>query len=354
MNKDLPKQSNSEEIDIVEIFNLIGRAFKSVFDFILNIFEQIFMLLILLALFIRRNFIILTVAAILGFGIGFISDRYQKVFYTSTMVVQPNFETSTQLVENIKLYSQLARSRDSLVLSQVLGVTPSEASKIISIGIEARNTKNTRLNLFDEFVKEADSTTLKNVTFTEFEENLTIVDYKEYFIVLDAKDKSVFRKVEKSILNFQITPYLQSLKETELANLDAQANNIKMSLEKIDSLRTDYKKIMLDDEQKLNRPAGTGTTFYMGTENIRTTNELQLFDLERNYNLALEKIALKKAQNLNYINVISGFQDIGIKVKKQNKWLFALVTLGLALLFLIFKEFNKFLIAQEKKLKRSE
>lgn len=354
MSKDLPKQSKSEEIDIIEIFNLIGRAIKSFFDFILNIFVQIFRLLILLALFIRRNFIILSVAAIAGFGIGFISDRYQKVFYTSTMVVQPNFDTSTQLVENIKLFSQLASSRDSVVLSQVFGISPNEAAKIISIEIGARSTKNDRLKLFDDFVKEADSTTLKNITFEEFEESLTIADYEQYFIVLETKDKSVFRKVEKSILNFPITPYIQSIKQTELANLDAQANNIKMSLEKIDSLRTDYKKIMLDNDQKLDRPIGAGTTFYMGTENIRTTNELQLFDLEKNYNQDLEEIKLEKAQKENYINVISGFQDIGIRVKEQNKLRFALIALGLAIAFLILKEFNRFLVSQEKKLKRIE
>lgn len=353
MNKNLEEKPRTDDIDIIEIFNLIGRAIKSVFDFILNIFQQLFMLLILLALFIKRNIIILTIAVVVGFVVGFISDMFQKTFFTSTMVVEPNFDTSTQLIDNIKLYAQLARSRDSIVLGQMLEISPSDASKIISIGLEAKNTKNTRLKLFDEFVKEADSTTLKNITFEEFEQNLSTGDYEQYFIVLDSKDKSVFKKVEKSILNIPLTPYIQSLKNTELDNLNTQILKLNSSLNKIDSLRNDYKKIMLDTDEKAKRPAGTGTTFYMGTENIRTTNELQLFEIERNYNKIIEDLSLEKAQKQNYINVISGFQEIGIRMKNQNKLIYAAIALGLAMLFLILKEFNKFLVTQERKLKEN-
>ncbi len=353
MNKNLPENPKSEDIDIIEIFNLIGRAIKSFFDFILSIFEQIFKLLILLALFIKRNIIILTIATIVGFGLGFVSDIFQKNYYTSIMVVEPNFNTATQLIENIKLYSQLTRSNDSSALAEIFDISKSDAAKILSINIEAKNNNNIRLKLFDDFVKEADSATLKNITFENFEKNLVISDYEQFYIVLDARDKSVFKKVEKNILNLPLTPYVQSLKATELANLDLQAKSFERLLEKIDSLRQDYKKIMLEEDLKSNRPLGSGTTFYMGTENLRTTNELQLFDLERQYNTLLQEIAIKKNQNENYINVISGFQDIGIRMKKENKYLFALVAFGLAILFLILKEFNKFLVSQERKLKRN-
>ncbi len=353
MSKNLQENPKTDEIDIIEIFNLIGSAIKSFFAFILNIFEQLFRLLILFALFIKRNIIILSIALILGFVVGFVTDLNQKTFYTSTMVVEPNFDTSTQLIDNIKLYSQLARSRDSVALAQMLEITPTEASNIISIDLEAKNTKNTRLKLFDDFVRQTDTTTLKNITFEEFEQNISLADYYQYFIHLDSKDKSVFKKVEKGILNIPLTPYIQSLKETELENLNAQTRNVHSALDKIDSLRVDYKKIMLDEEEKAKRPLGTGTTFYMGTENIRTTNELQLFDLERNYNRTLEEVAIEKAKKQNYINIISGFQDIGIRMKKQNKLLYALIGLGLAMLFLMLREINKFLLSQEKNLKRN-
>lgn len=351
MSKDLPEKPKSDDIDIIEIFNLIGRAIKSFFDFIIKIFQEFFSILILFALFIKRNAILLSLAVILGFVIGVVSDFYQKSYYTSTMVVEPNFNTSTQLIEYIKLCSQLTRSGDTVALSQIFEISQSEASKIKAITIEAKNNNNVRLKLFNDFVKTADSTTLKNVTYEEFEDNLAISDHEQFFIAMDAKEKSVFKKVEKNILNIPLSPFIMSMRETALQNLTAQANNLEKSLEKIDSLRIDYKKIMLDEEQKLNKPAGAGTTFYMGTENLRTTNELVLFDIERQYNRALEEIALEKAQKQNYINVISGFQDIGIRMKKQNKFLFALIALGLAFLFLVLRELNTFLINQERKLK---
>lgn len=351
MNKDFSNKPKSDDIDIIEIFNLIGRAIKSFFNFIIKIFVGLFNILILFALFVKRNIILLSLAAVVGLFIGFVSDYYQKSYFTSTMVVEPNFNTSTQLIEYIKLCSQLTRSRDSVALSQILEISSSDASKIRDISIEAKNNNNTRLKLFNDFVEEADSTTLKNVTYQEFEENLTMSDYEHFIIVMDAKDKSVFKKVEKKIINIPLSPFTISIKETELQNLTLQANNLEKSIEKIDSLRADYKKIMLDEEQKLNRPAGTGTTFYMGTENIRTTNELVLFDIERNYNKALEEIAIEKAKKQSYINVISGFQDIGVRMKKQDKFQYALIAVGFAFLFLLLIELNKFLIHEEKKLK---
>jgi hypothetical protein len=353
MSKDLQKAPKSDDIDIIEIFNLIGRGIKSFFDFIFNIFNQLFKILILFALFLKRHIIILSIAAILGFSLGFISDAYQKPFYASTMVVEPNFGASTQLIDNIKLYSQLTRNSDSTTLAQLFEISPKDASKIMALGIEAKNGSNDRLKLFDEFVKEADTTTLKNLTFEEFEKSLTTADYSQFYIVMHTRDKSLFKKVEQKILNIPITPFIKNIRETELANLNTKARSLNESLEKIDSLRNDYKKIMLEDDKRLDKQAASGNTFYMGTENIRTTNELELFTLERQYDYALEEIALEKAQKENYINVISGFQDIGIRVNKPNKFLFALIGFGLAILFLALREFNKFLNSQEEKLKKN-
>lgn len=168
---------------------------------------------------------------------------------------------------------------------------------------------------------------------------------------MDAKDKSIFKKVEQKILEIPLTEYIISVRKAELDNLTSKENGIRQSLQKIDSLRTDYKKVMLAEDTKTNQPTSAGNTFYMGTENIRATNEIKLFEIERQYDYVLEEISAEKAQKQNYINVISGFQDIGIRVKKQNKFFYALIGLALATLFLILKEFNRFLVTQERKLK---
>lgn len=353
MSDNLPEQPKSDNIDILEIFSLIGRGIKSLFDFIVSIFESVFKLLILFALFIKRNIIILLAAVIIGFAVGFVSDLYQKTFFTSTMVVEPNFGTSTQLIDNIKLYSQLTKNNDSITLSQIFGITPSEAAKIMTIGIEAKSNINVKLKLYDEFVKDADTATLKNVTFEKFEQSLTTEDYKQFYIVMDAQDKSIFKKVESKILEIPLTDFIISLRKSELDNLTSKENGIRMSLQKIDSLRLDYKKIMLDEDKRLNKPASGGNTFYMGTENIRETNEIKLFEIERQYDYVLEEISIEKTQKQNFINVISGFQDIGIRVKKQNKFLYALIGLAFAGLFLILKEFNRFLKMQEIKMREN-
>lgn len=354
MSKDLPEKQRSEEVDIIEIFNLIGRAIKSFFDFLLGIFEQIFKFLIIFALFLKRNLILLGFAALVGLILGLVSDFLKKPYYSSTMLVAPNFETSTQLINNINLYSQLARSNDSTALAQIFDISENEASKILNISIDANNTANNRFLLYEEFTKNTDTVVLKNINYESFVESLQLSDFQQFYITLDAKDQKLFKKTEKKIIEFPVTEYSKQLRETVQEVMETKKENFNTYLQKIDTLRNDYKKIMLNNESDLTKNPSSGTTFYMGTESVRPTNEIQLFELEQQFYEKIAEISFAQISENNYVNMISGFQEIGIKEKKSKLIYFIAGAILVAFMFLLLKEFNIFLTRQEILLKKND
>lgn len=352
MSDNLPNDNTSKEIDIITIFNLIGKAFKSLLDQIIKLLKYLFESFILLALFIKRNFKKLLIAGAIGFLVGSVSDYFEESFYTSTMVVEPNFQTSSQLIETLKLYNQLVKSKDSTRLSEILNITESEANAIMTISIKPKMNGNTKLKNFNEFVKEADTMTLKRLSYEEYEANLEITDYSQYYITVNTTERGFYKKLERAFLNFPVADFSKNLQKAEIQNLEKKENTINKVLVKIDSLRNDYKKIMLS-ETTLDgaKDTGSGTNFYLAAEGKRPTNELKLFELEMSYNRMLEDVNKEKALKTNIINVVSGFQVIGIKVKEKNlKW-FVIVSLILGVFFILLGNFYNYLIAYESKIK---
>ena len=233
MSKDLQEQPKSEEVDIIQIFNLIGNAFKSFFNFLLSILEYIFKIIIILSLFIKRNLIVLVIAAVVGFIGGYISDSYKESFYTSTMIVEPSFNSNNQLIENIRLYGQLSKSKDSITLSRMLGVTPSEASKIDGIIIKPVDNRNELLRDYNEFVKNADTTLVNTINFEDYLGNLSASSYKLYAITVHSKERGIFTKIQDKLTAISLSNYTKKLQEVELNNLDKQIEDIGASLKKI-------------------------------------------------------------------------------------------------------------------------
>ena len=91
------KNTGSDEIDLGQLFQLIGRGFQRLFDFIASIFKGLFHILIAILLFAQKNFIILVAAVIVGAVGGYFADQYKTPEYISKMVVEPNFNSVQQL-----------------------------------------------------------------------------------------------------------------------------------------------------------------------------------------------------------------------------------------------------------------
>src|SRR5690606_38340730 len=117
MNKNLPQNQPSEEVDLGQLFKIIGNAFERFFKFIGSIFMGIFGIIILFLLFIQKNLIKFAIVGIIGLIIGFYLDYKKEPRFISSMVLEPNFNSVQQLYNNISFYNELAVAEDSLALA---------------------------------------------------------------------------------------------------------------------------------------------------------------------------------------------------------------------------------------------
>src|SRR5690606_29161435 len=176
MSKESPQPQHSEEVDLGQLFKLIGNAFDRFFKFIGSIFKGVFGIVILFLIFIQKNFIKLAIVGVIGLAIGFYLDIIKKPSYVSTMVVEPNFNSVQQLYNNISFYNELAQAEDSIALADAFGITKKEARTIKRFRVESYSDENQKVLLFDKFVRSLDTTTQKTINMEAYLRNFNSLD----------------------------------------------------------------------------------------------------------------------------------------------------------------------------------
>ena len=165
MSKELPQPQPSEEVDLGQLFKLIGKAFDRFFRFIASIFIGIFRFIILFLLFLQKHFIKFAIVGVVGLAIGIYLDLNKETSYISSMVVEPNFNSVQQLYNNIGFYNELASAQDSTALADAFNISKKEAASIKEFRVESYSDENQKIQLFDKFVTSLDTTTQKTWSF---------------------------------------------------------------------------------------------------------------------------------------------------------------------------------------------
>lgn len=352
MDKNLQPTSpntGSEEIDLGQLFKLIGQGFKNLFDFIGSIFKKLFELLILILLFFQRHFIKFVIAGILGLILGFIADKLVSTKYISTMVVEPNFNSVQQLYNNVNFYNELANAQDSVSLAEALEVSVAEAATLRTFEIESYADENQKVKLFDAFVRELDSTTRNTIDLENFMENFNSFDARFHNISVVATDPYVARKAQPALINSIVrNDYFSLQKDVARRNFDVQDSIMRKQLAEIDSLQLLYKRVM---EKEAEKPM-QGTNISLGENGKEESREIALITQIDVLKQGLVELNQERANKSEIINVISEFPRRGVELKgflNSFKILIPVLLLGLMLMLLLMLEVNRLLNAYKKK-----
>ena len=195
MSKEIKKPESTEEVDLGQLFRLIGNAFEKLFKFIGSILNKLFLAFVWSVFFIKRHFIILAAATLIGFVYGFVKLKLSEPVYSTNAVIKQNYNTGESIYTSLNYYNDLIFDKDTLSLSQSLNVTPNEASKLVSFSMESVLNENSKLKVFDKFKKDVDSTISKEVDFEKFLENSRDYDYEFQRITVKSINKSLPRKI---------------------------------------------------------------------------------------------------------------------------------------------------------------
>ena len=342
-------KNTSEEIDLGQLFQLIGRGFQKLFNFIGSILSGIFHAIITFLLFLQKNFVVLIIAVVVGAVGGFLADMYKTPKYISKMVVEPNFNSVQQLYNNIDFYNDLAMARDSLTLSRVLEISVSDAASIKKVFVDSYSDENQKIKLFDEFIRELDTTTVKALDYQSYLENFNSMDARFHQISIVATDDSTAKKVQPAIIaSISANEYFKLQKRINDENLDLQENIYNQQLLEIDSLQQLYKRVL---EKEAGKPM-QGTSINLAENGGAQNKELELVqerDILKDRLVVLNK---ERANKTSILNVISDFPARGVKQKgfwRNYKFILPVLLLGLTVGLLALRELNRYLKTYNQK-----
>jgi len=340
--KENSRSNNEEEVDLGSLFTIIGKGFSKFFNFIGGIFKGIFHFLISILIFLKENSLKIGIAAIIGLVVGFFLEIKSSDSFSSVLLVEPNYESVSQLYNNINYYNDLVVQKDTVGIQNVFNLDKETAASLKEFSIAPIINENDIINAYNDFVLEADTTTVNSYSFKEFKISFNDLDYHIHKINVIAEKNDIFNKLEEVILSSVVkNKYFDRVKELTNENLNRTDSLLRQNLGQVDSLRKVYMQVMIEEAKK----QSNGTSIDLGGEK-RSTKELELFETNRKLNSELIDVISSKSNMSEVINVISNFQPIGTEIKgATNNYAFLLTVLcaGLMTLFILLRQLNNYL-----------
>ncbi|MDU8884665.1 hypothetical protein RXV94_00735 [Yeosuana sp. MJ-SS3] len=340
----------SEEVDLGQLFKLIGNTFNRLFKFIGSILNSLFLAFVWLIFFIRRHIVKLGLAAVIGFGFGYLKEKTSDPVFKSSIVIKQNYETGEVLNSLVERYNDLISEKDSIVLAENLKISPKQANSLKELKLESILDENQKLKLFDVYTKEMDSVLASSISFESYLEKGKEYDYRYQRITLKAKSKDVFNKVlTQLVANVESNTFFKNEQKKDLVELTNRENIIKESLKESDSLQKVYQFVL---EKSVEASVGSQTSVTIdNTEDKSITKEFELYTKDLELRRELVQIEREKEDLADIIEIVSNVQSDGTFDFKTDIFGFSIGTkvfYSVSLIILVFivligLEFLKFL-----------
>jgi hypothetical protein len=340
----------SEEVDLGQLFKMIGNAFQRLFQFIGSIFNKLFLAFVWFIFFIRKRAVILLIAAVAGLVLGLILDKTSPPTYKSSITVKQNYATGENLYGSVDYYNSLLNDGDYEVLGRILGLKKNISEEIIGIEIEPVITDNDRVVMFDKYISGLDSLAASKVEYEEFVEN--IEDYKHQLqqISIKSKTRANFKNVFDNVVgDINTNTFFVNEQAKDLTELNQQKAALEQSLAQSDSLQRTYKRVL---EQQIESKSTSETSItFEGNNDKNKTHEFDLYKNDIELRREIVQIQRKLKDKQNIVEIISGKQDSGfvddtrelLGLTLSSKRYYLVLFTILAFIILLGIEFLKFL-----------
>lgn len=357
MSKDLPQSNPSEEIDLGQLFKLIGNAFDRFFNFIGSILNKLFLAFVWLVFFLKKHFIKFVIAGIVGIAIGILLEKTSDPIYKSYITVKQNYDTGENLYNSIFYYNDLVKQQDTSTLKTVLGTNNINVSSILEFEIKSVISENDKLKNYDKYLRELDSTVAATVDYESFINNSKDYNHKYQQITIKSKERDNFKTVfDKIVKNIKENDFFKNEQSKDLTELENEKLAILESLKKSDTLLSVYQKAIVKSAENNNDFQGKITI--EGKESGSTTKEFELYNKVLDLRERIVEIDRKIADKKKIVEVISSKQDSGsidnrkdiLGISVSQKVYYALALTAITFIVLIGSNFLKFLERYKEKI----
>ena len=274
----------SDEIDLLELFNRMGKSIKNFFMWILELLKSFLFLLISKSVWILSF-------SIIGGYVGYIFFQNTPRFYSSEMVAKSNSMNNSIIVNSINLLNDLFENRNYNALSSYLGTTPEQAKEIRSIeafyGIDINKDK------IADFVDYNKTYNPKDTT----QKRLSDV----FYLRINVYDETIFSSVRDGIKKYISTnPFILENNNVRKQQTRSLIEEYKIEIQKIDSLQ----KVQYFEIPKMQK-AGNNQMIFLNEK------EAKLYHGDIIY-LYKQQLALEKELTLNPdpITVVQDFTQL--------------------------------------------
>jgi len=355
MSTNLPEQQASEEVDLGQLFKLIGNAFQRFFDFIAFIFKGLFNLILLILIHFYNRFKWYAGALVIGLVLGYFLDKSSEKSYGANMIIETNFNSAYQVYENIKNLHELAAvDRDSVELARILKIEVADAAKLKGFFINPSADQSDNVELFTPLYEQLDSVSKIEISFTTFVESLESHSYNKHQIGVISADKTIYSKLGAFKTAISTNEYLTTLLEGNLENLKREEQTLITQDSKIDELVSKYLEIRVKESDKI-AAKGSGTNLYMGNaeQNGLLVDEAKLIQEKLVLQREVRRVNRDLIEKQAIISVLSDFPSTGYDIStwsNKKKYQMPILMIGLTLFLFIILGLGKYLKAEEKRI----
>ena len=318
------KNSSNNEIDLGQLFQMIGNAFNQIFKWLLSVF-----------LFFKRNAILLIVLVILGAATGIGLNQITTKKLKTEVIVSPNLESKNYLYDVVAELQANVRAKDTFFL-QSLGI---DVDKLVDFDIQVTPVKGDNKENLEKDMKYLEllqgfenSEAISELVRAEILDKNS-KDERITFYYKDPASGDTYARIFIEYINSN--PFYKEVVRTYIENAQNRIAQNDSLLKQIDILITNYSKKMLAEN---NSVEGQITL-----NNEQQLNVPQLFSLKNQLIRDTEAKKLELEGRKEAITIINFGkpQKVLKPLYKKNLFLFPLLFIGIFFMIAFIKYLNK-------------
>jgi hypothetical protein len=277
--------NNSDEIDLGQLFQLIGDGFKKIFTGFLRVF-----------LYLKKNILILVGLTILGLAIGYGLNQIISKKLKTEVIVKPNMESKTYLYDVVEEIQANIKAKNTDFFKNI-GV---DSTNFDDFEVEINRVDNGSSSDSDikylELLQSFENTdAVSDIVRAELQ-NKSSFNHRITFFYKDAERGQNFARQIVDYIN--TNEYFEGLIKIYRTNAENRIEENKTLLKQVDELVANYSKKMAQED----RLTGNERIVLDNQEKLNITG---LFNLKNNLIRDIESKKMDLEENTDAIKVIN-------------------------------------------------
>ncbi len=245
MENQTPKQN--EEIDLLELFQRMGRSVRKGINWVINLAYQFFLLILRKSIWIGVSMI---VGIVVGISLFFATQR----FYASEMVAKANVTENNFVVNAINQLNDLCIDGNYKTLAYYLETTELNASKIKSI--RAGYGIDINFDGITDYVDYKNEVNLKDTNIRRLS--------RLFYVRVEVYNETGFATVTEGTKKYiWKNPYIIKNNEVRKIQIEAMISSYNQEIKKLDSLQKSYYF------NQLTQKAGNGQMMFFNEKDVK-------------------------------------------------------------------------------------